>query len=246
MTKLNQIIAIAKGTKSAVQAGVTELDKLCQKPALFNGFAKTYKPFNEDDGEKLPDERHRVQASCEEVLKRADRLWTEGLNTAARLDWTNLKATADVVVDEKVLIKGAPVSFLLSLEKTLVDMRTLFSKLPVLDEGEEWQKDENTEGYRTAPTPTHRTKKTQKPIVLAHATEHHPAQTQLITEDVIVGHWMTTKLSGAMKKADREDILERLDTLMKAVKQAREQANMADEVQSPDVGKAIFNFLLEA
>jgi len=37
--------------------------------------------------------------------------------------------------------------------------------------------------------------------------------------------------------------LTRVDQLLQAVKVAREEANNAEEIISPDVGQAIFNFL---
>jgi hypothetical protein len=40
--------------------------------------------------------------------------------------------------------------------------------------------------------------------VLYDATEHHPAQTQLISEDVIVGWWETVKHSGAIPRPRQE------------------------------------------
>jgi hypothetical protein len=38
--------------------------------------------------------------------------------------------------------------------------------------------------------------------------------------------------------------LTRVDQLLQAVKVAREEANNIEEITSPDVGQAIFNFLL--
>ena len=66
----------------------------------------------------------------------------------------------------------------------------------------------------------------------------------MITEDVIAGFWQQVKQSGAMPKPDREKIGERIEKLLQAVKQAREQANGTDEVDAPAVGSAVFGFLL--
>ena len=53
MAKLNQIIAIEKGIKSKSHSEISELYKLVQKPALFNGFSKSYQANDEENGEKL-------------------------------------------------------------------------------------------------------------------------------------------------------------------------------------------------
>jgi hypothetical protein len=243
MAKLNQIIAIEKGIKSSAYGALTELNKAAQKPDLFNGFSKTYRK-KEEDGEELPPEGKRVQYTSGEVLRAAERALTDLVDVTARKDWTNCVAKADVVVDGKTLIASAPVSFLLFMEKQLTDLRTLVGNLPVLDVAEDWKSDPNSGLYRTEPTETHRTKKMQKPIVLYAATPEHPAQTQLITEDVIAGWWVLTRQSGAMPKPEKQKLQDRIDKLIQAIKQARESANMFDETDAPAIGAPVFGYLL--
>lgn len=243
MAKLNQIIAIEKGIKSSAYGALTDLNKAAQKPDLFNGFSKTYRKKDED-GEELPPEGKRVQYTSGEVLRAAERALTDLADVTARKDWTNCVAKADVVVDGKTLIASAPVSFLLFMEKQLTDLRTLVGNLPVLDVAEDWKSDPNSGLYRTEPTETHRTKKMQKPIVLYAATTEHPAQTQLITEDVIAGWWVLTRQSGAMPKPEKQKLQDRIDKLIQAIKQAREAANMFDETDAPAIGAPVFGYLL--
>lgn len=245
MGKLNQIIAIEKGVKARVYGGLTELNKAIQKPDLFNGFSKTYQPKDDDESEALPPEKKRVQYVTEEVLRAVERGMTELMEVTARKDWTNCAAAGDIVVDGVTLIPGAPVSFLLFLEKQLTDLRTLVANMPVLDEGETWAKDVNSGLYKTDATQTHRTKKVQKAIVLYPATPEHPAQTQMITEDIIAGFWSQTKHSGAMPKPAKQALAERVEKLLRATKEAREAANMHDEIPTPKVGAAVFGYLLE-
>ena len=91
---------------------------------------------------------------------------------------------------------------------------------------------------------TQKTKKEQRPIVLYHATEHHPAQTQLITEDVVIGHWTTTKWSGAIPRPRKRALLERIVKLEEAVKFARERANSIDATEA-HAGRRILDFIFE-
>ena len=72
--------------------------------------------------------------------------------------------------------------------------------------------------------------------------QEHPAQTQLITEDVIAGSWLTIKYSGAMSAPRKKQLLARIEKLSNAVKFAREQANAMD-VQDKKCGKEVFDFL---
>lgn len=240
--KLSQVLAVDKSTKPRVYAAVSEIHKLLQKAALFNGFSKTFAPLDEA-GEKLPPESQRVQQTVPDLLRQTEHLMSEHFSVNARREWTNQIANNSISVDGAVLIDNVPVAYLLFLEKQLNDLRSMFAVLPVLDPAEDWKQDTNAM-YRTEPVQTHRTRKLQRPIVLYNATEQHPAQTQLITEDVISGHWTTTKLSGAISLPDRTRLLDRVDKVLAAVKIAREAANAREEATSvPDVGKDVFNYL---
>lgn len=243
MAKLNQIIAVEKGIKSRVYGEITDLHKAVQKSDLFNGFVKNYQSKDSED-ETLPSERKRVQYEVSNVLRSVERLSSELFDITARKDWTNCEAKADVTVGGNVIIPQAPVSYLLFLEKQLTDMRTFVDCLPVLDDGEAWAKDENSGLFKTDVVSTHRTKKVQKPIVLYPATPEHPAQTQLITEDVIAGFWQQVKHSGAMQRPAKEALSGRVEKLLQAIKQAREEANTRDESKAPSVGASVFSFLM--
>ena len=241
MPKLNQIVAIEKGVKSRVYGRVNTLHKNSQRGDAYAGFSKNFRRRDED-GVDFPPERKVVQLVAEDVLEQVATLQTELFDVTLTKDSANCSARADVVVDGRVLVADAPVSFLLFLEKQLSDMRTFVSKLPTLDPQEEWTSDPNSALYRTSPASTHRTIKVQRPIVLYDATEHHPAQTQLISEDVIVGWWDTVKHSGALPAPRKKAILGRVDRLVKAVKFAREQAN-SSEVTEQEVGEVFFSYL---
>lgn len=243
MGKLNQVIAVEKGVKARIYGQITEWFKVVQKPALFGGFSKTYGK-NDEAGEDLPPERQRVQFVVKDLLNQVAASLTELMGVTARKDWTNCVAKGSVEVDGVVIIQDAPVPFLLFLQKQLTDMRTFVDALPILDEAEAWALDQNSGLYKAEPTQTHRTKKTQKPIVMYDATDKHPAQTQMIVEDVIAGFWTTVKQSGAMPKPEKQALLERVEKLLKAVKIAREAANTQDEVETPDIGTAVFGYLL--
>jgi hypothetical protein len=244
--KLNQILAIEKGVKTHTYNLVTELHKATQKSALMNGFLKSYEPKNED-GETYPPESQRVQYEHVGVLRSITKSLTELFDVTATKDWTNCVAKADVVVDGKTLLSDVPATYLLFLEKQLSDLHTFVSKMVELDSNNAWVFDEATGLYKT-PTPvtTQRTKKVQRAIVLYDATEHHPAQTQLISEDQVVGSWVTQKVSGAIPKTKKDRILERIDLLTKAVKFAREKANSIKVVELlGSAGDKVFSYLFD-
>ena len=121
-------------------------------------------------------------------------------------------------------------------------MKTFIGNLPELDPAESWTFDENASLYKSEPTRSNRTKKAQKAIVLYDATEKHPAQTQLITEDTIVGVYTQTKMSGALPLPQKRTMLAKVDELLRAVQKAREEAN-AVVAEDQHIGAAVFAFI---
>lgn len=240
--RLNQILAVEKGIKQKSHDSHTSAYQAAQKPALFNGFAKTYKPKNED-GEKFPSEAQRVQHTADELLSFVEKELTPYYDVVLAKDKANCNAKADIVVDGKVIAKDVPATHLLFLEKHVGEFKSFVSALPVLDPSEEWKFDEAVRIHKSAaPTAVAKTKKVQKGIVLHPPTKEHPAQTQLITEDEVVGYWEQVKHSGAIPPQRKQDVLDRVEALLLAVQKAREAANA---VEAPDqsVGKSIFDFV---
>lgn len=239
--KLHEVVAVRKGVKSRTYSELTELFKRVQKADLYSGLSREFTPLD-DDGETFPPESKSVQLVAEDVLKKVQRLRTRFLDIEATQEWGNREAQADVVVGGQVLLADVPATLLIFLEKELNDLHSFISAMPVLDEAKTWTKDPNSKLYRTDPARTHKTKKVQRPVVLYDATEHHPAQTQLISEDVTIGHWETTYRSGALPVPRKEEILERIDELRNAVKRARSRANDT-EVRRREIGEALLGYL---
>src|SRR5512143_1892009 len=111
MAKLNQILAIEKGIKTRVYGEFTELHQATQKPALMNGFHKSYQPRDEE-GETYPAESQKVQHNANEVLDRVAKGLAELFDITATKDWANCTARADVVIDGKKLLEGVPATYL--------------------------------------------------------------------------------------------------------------------------------------
>jgi len=241
-TKLNQVLATEKSIKNTAYGEITKLDKANQKRELYEGFTKTYTPKDEE-GEILPPEIKNVQLKAREVINSVVKHFTKKLDVTATKDFANCVANANVTLsDGTILIEGAPVTFLLFLEKELRDLRTFCDRIPTLDPAETWIKDEEQGLYKTAVRETMRTQKKQKPIVLAEATKEHPAQTQLITEDIQVGTWTLNRMSGSMPVPEKQAIIERINDVLNAVKFARAEANTTI-VEKKEVSEAVFSFI---
>ena len=225
--KLHEVIAIEKGIKERNQQEMGKLHSAIQHPDLFNGHQKIYRPKDET-GERYPDDIKRVQIRTKEVLERIAELRREVIDIEATKDLTNTVAKADIVLDGETIAAGVPATTLLFMEKELVSLQALINALPILDTAQEWNKDEASGLWRTPIQQTHKTTKIQKAIVLYDATDNHPAQTQLITEDAIAGYWQAVQISGGMPLNDKIALWKKVNRLSDAVKSARERANSVD------------------
>jgi hypothetical protein len=244
VAKLNQIIAVSKGVKSQTLRTLTDSHRDVQKQALLSGISRTYQP-KDDEGERLPAESTRVQLTADGVIADVRTSLVKLFDVVATQDYANCTAKADVVVDGTVIAANVPVTYLLFLEKQLTDLYTFVDKLPALDPSEHWTFSESAGHYAADPVQTTRTKKVPRNHVKAEATEKHPAQVDVYTEDVVVGTWTTIKFSGALPASRIRELRERVTKLQQAVKFARENANNAD-VTDVTVGDQILGYVFTA
>ncbi len=243
-SKLHEIIAVASGKKGEVEKEVTGVYHRFQKPELFDGIQRTYRPRTED-GEQLPAEGKHPQLRAKDLIGEAYRRWAELFDLTLTLDVGNCVARADVEVDGQAVAKDVPVTTLLFLEKQLANVKAFVEKIPTPDPAEVWRHDAQQDMLTTPPRLTARTKKVQKPLVLFPATKEHPAQTQLTTEDVIAGDWSQTLFTTRIPANEKNDMLERIGRLQDAVKVARERGNSV-EVEKRKMGDAILTFVFGA
>lgn len=238
--RLIQVLAVEHGRRTRMEHTFTALHHLSQRESLFNGQTRTYAP--KDDEQKLPPESVLVQNTVADLLTVVRREVGEMVDTTALKEWGNAKATADLVVDGDVLISQVPVTFLLWLEKQLTEILTFVSALPVLDPAYVWDVDAATGLRATKEIETAKTAKVPKVIVRYEATDKHPAQTDMVAEDVVVGYWTKRLLSGALPAQERDAIAARVVRLRDATKEARETANLT-EVEEVAAAKPVFDFL---
>lgn len=215
---------------------------MIQRSDPWTGISRTYRP-KADDGDRLPGEEKFVQVRTSDIIRDLYADVVRMIDVQASLDTTNQAARADIIVNGDTLVTNVPASTLLFLEKQLVDMATLFGKMPTLDIGDKWEWSANARAYQSLPMETVRTKKIPRNHVLAEATDRHPAQVQVFTEDVVEGYWLTTKFSGAMEGEVRKEILDRIHILQDAVKQARQRANETPVIDV-HVGQALMRFIV--
>lgn len=239
-----EVVAIVKDRKERAKVSTTEAYHLAQKADLFSGLLRTYRPFA-DEGRKLPAEAKQIQATVPRLLDKTQRPVVELFDTVLTQDAGNCDAVADVLAEldgRSIGLKGVPATHLLFLEKQLGDLLTMARAMPILDPSEKWTADPATGQFRSEIARKTRSEKTQRPLVMYPATVEHPAQTQLVTEDVAVGEWEETKFSGAVTQDRKDGIVRRIIALQEAVVRAREQANQTP-VNERKEGDEIWRFI---
>lgn len=243
MTHLGQLIAVQQGEQERTAEALRELKQQLGDEGLLTGLDRRYRPRDAADTEELPHETKQVQVtvadSLEIVRRRFARLW----DLAAAKELTNTQAFADVVVGDTTLLQRVPAGYLLFLERELGNLRQLIASLPTLDPAVNWEAAGDDGVYVTPPIETTRTKKTPKAFVAYEATEAHPAQVQVFTEDAVAGYWTKREFSGMLPRARRRELLDRIDALARAVRFARETANQT-EVEDRHLGQQVLDYLL--
>ena len=240
--KLNEVIAVEKEAGGRAKSKITGLHHL--KADQFAGIIREYQPVD-DDGEQLTPETRLVQKSVPDVVRQFQDALSRWMDLCAERDQANCTAKANVVVGGETLLNDVPVTQLLFLEKQLRDpIRAFIEKIPVLPADQKWEKDEAAGLWKTQAVKKRRTQKDEQAQVVVEPTEHHPGQYHVFTKDVLVGHWHETRLSGAIPQEERQRMLDRVDALSVAVKQARERANL-HEAPNVSTGTSVLNFIFD-
>src|SRR5882757_8448021 len=100
MPKLNQIIAVEKGTKSTVENEITKTYHLVQKGELFGGLSRVYTP-KDDEGEILPPEKTNVIVTVPDLVKAFSGSLITLFDITATKVYANTGARADVKIDDE-------------------------------------------------------------------------------------------------------------------------------------------------
>ena len=169
------------------------------------------------------------------------------LDAVLQKEKTNQIAVGDITIDGVTIAKNVPATFLLGLETKLKKIRNdLYLSIPTLQPGVTWELDTSHEKegvYKIKyPEEKFRTKKVMKNHVKAKATEFHPEQVDVYTEDEKVARVLVDTWCGMISSAEKAALLHRVDKLIMAVKKGRQRANSTDAVEVT-IGKELFNYI---
>lgn len=218
------------------------------KPAMLEGNLQIFTPAN-DQIPELPKEEKRVDITVDEMIAEAVSALVPLFDVTATRDFANGPssddgAVADVVIGDQILIAGAPVQYLLWLERELDHLDAYVKRFPTHTSDTDWTLDDERGVYKSTPIGTARAVPRMKSLLVAPETDKHPAQYQVVQEAVQEGIWTKWRFTGAIPVAQKAQIQRRLLALRTAVHEAREQANRV-EVEEKQVGARLLSYIFE-
>ncbi len=228
MAKLHELLAVHNNLKGQALKVLTELKGTFNtKRHLFQKKLVTF----ESTTEGMPDsvkEQSDIQSSVRQEVDWVSKIIANSIDASYAIDVANTSAKADIVLEDgTILLKDVPATALLQLEKSVREVSELVKTIPTLDPAKGFKLDPDSgEGwYAAREIEVETTRKQKKVLVLYAATVQHPAQTQLIDEDVKVGINRTQEWSTMITPAQKAELIERAEKLFRAVTQARSRAN---------------------
>jgi hypothetical protein len=247
MAKLHEILSVDQQLKAQATATRTELTATFKnKRHLFEEKLVVVKSLAEGQPDKT-EAQSDIQSTVREELDWIAGIWSKAIDTSYAVAVGNKTATADVVLDNgTVLLSDVPATALLELTKRAAELLELIKGVPTLDPAKGFTADaaRGRGIYQARTVFKTRTMKTQKPIVLFPATPEHPAQTQLITEDVPVATVEEREWSGLLTPVDKGTLIERVEDVQRAVKKALARANDTTITDTTGIAAKLFGYVL--
>lgn len=248
MTKLHELLAVESNLEGQANKCRTELANTFEKKRHHFEEKKVLFESNEENVPPVVETQSDIQTTVKSEFN-----WIQGhlsklYDASLQVAEANTRAKSDVVLEDgTVLLKNVPATALLELEKRLVDVKNLVSVAPTLDPTKGFVADNNRgDGYYVArEVVKNRTKKTNRPIVLYQATDKHPAQTQLVQEDVVVGRIKEQEWSSMLTVDEKAKLLERVEELTRSVRRARSKANDVEVNNDLKLGNKLLNYVFK-
>lgn len=245
MPKLHELLAVESDLENVTKKTLEEAKStFTKKAAHFMEMHRKLENFDAEEKE-TPEEHQEMVTTVRKKLTYIQGHVARYWDAVYMKESTNQAARANVIVDGVVLLEDIPATFLLGLETKLKKLRELYDTIPTLPPGTAWEKDtsKGPDIYKAVyAEKKFKTAKTFKHKVLYEATEQHPAQIERWEETQNVGLYVLDRWCGMPSSAEKSKMLERIDTLLRAVKKARQRAN-TQKVETRTVADRLFAYL---
>jgi len=253
MPKLHEILAAEKIPTAAWKTMVQETLKKFKAPdSFFHGHSKSLTMLDQEDPKsKVIEAQNRsekpVTTTVAETLEYAFDLFARNEDTQLLKNLGNAEARGTIYLHGAVLAADVPVDSLLGIESRLQEVKQLLLAMPTLDATKHWDRADHIGEYVWEikyPEESAKTAKTAKAVTLSPATKEHPANVQLVHEDVPVGKFTTIARSGECTAAEKAEAIKNIDLIITEVKRARVRTNEI-EVKVATIGDKLVKAILE-
>lgn len=248
MTKLHELLAAEKTVASAWSTILPETQKKFGNEHFFSGHTKTLSMIEDTPGNNAIEAAGRdhkaLPTNVHDTLEYALKVYANAENLQADKNITNASAHADVEFRGQTLFTALPVDQLLGLEARIGKIREMYLAIPTLDAGRAWTYDAALACWVAEPEHAIKTEKIMFPVVMAPATDKHPAQIKESTRDNTVGKFTLVRRSGAATASQKAEAILLVDELLVEVKKARMRANEAQVASGNKVGTKLAELLL--
>ena len=247
MSKLHELLAVESDLRTQAESCRSDLKNTFDKKA--HHFTKKVVTFKSSvDG--VPDKTEsqlNLQTTVRKELAWIGEKLAKAIDVGHQIDTANTQATSDVVIDDgTVLLKSVPTTSLLRLEHRATEVRDLIHSIGTLDPAKGFTLDV-TEGdgiYRARDDERPRTEKKFDFVVMVPATEKHPAQVKELMNDKPVGTVVSQEWSSLLTVAEKGDMLDRIEEVIRAIKKARARANELEiDVRQNKIGESVLNYV---
>lgn len=244
--KLHELLAVESNLEAQATKCRLDLSSTFEKKRhLFEEKLITFTPAGEGQA-PIKETQSDIQSNVFKELGWLSGHLAKALDAGAQVADTNTRARADVVLeDEKqtVLLANVPATALLELEKRIAEIAALIHGVPTLDPAKGFTRDEGRNLFQARPVVKNRTRKSKKLYVKYEATKEHPAQTELLDEDIVVGTIEEKEWSGLITPAQKAELINRVEMVARAVRRARSRANEAEVDTKLRIGSTILTYI---
>lgn len=248
---LHELLAAEKTRVTGTASLMAETKVKFSKPdSYFKGHIKTLAMLEENQANKTAEDAAREEkplpTTVAETLEYVFDHWAKTEDLLFQKNKSNQSAKANIELRGTVIASDVPVDELMGLENRLAEVRAMIQMAPTLDASIRWAKDATQNQHTWVSADVEDTVKTEKlmyPVVMAPATDKHPAQVKEGNKDVVVGKFSVKRFSGALTTVQKADALTLIDTLIEEVKKARIRANQV-VADTGTIGKVFTDLIM--
>lgn len=246
---LHEILAVEKSLAESANHVIKDTVKnLAERRTLFEGQTKVHQIFDDNKQHLVQaTENKEVQSTVNEQIDYMASTVAQYYDVVLQKESANQTANADIIVDGSTIASNIPAIVLLGLESKLLSLVAVYNAIPTLDAAKSWTP---ATGYAkpnvfvgTFPEERQQSvvSKTWKEI--SPATVQHQAQLKEVESTDVIGKYTITSFSAAISSEDKAARIARLQSLIRAVKEARQRANNVEVTSFPGFGTALFSYI---